>query len=341
MSTHQYVVREEAEVRDERFFGDPLVSFLYSRVREESGWLYRALTSPRLTSLAALWRFDRRPRSPEAMRRWYARTLGVDFSECADPVEAMDTPRKVFERKIRYWDCRPLSSDPRMVTAPADARMIVGSLSSESTWFIKHRFFDLAELLGEEGRWAFRRFKGGDWAMARLTPDRYHYTHVPASGVVRAIYELDGRYQSCHPAVVVAQATPFSKNRRTVTLLDTDVPGGTGVGLVAHIEIVALMIGDVVQCYSEERYDDPRPIEPGMWLQRGSPKSLFRPGSSTVILLFEPGRIAFCPDLLYQQRRRDVSNIFTQALSAPLVETDVKVRAPLGRAIERDSECKP
>jgi phosphatidylserine decarboxylase len=41
---------------------------------------------------------------------------------------------------------------------------------------------------------------------------------------------------------------PYSKNKRVVTIIDTDVEGGTGIGLVAMIEVVALMIGDIVQC---------------------------------------------------------------------------------------------
>ena len=48
--------------------------------------------------------------------------------------------------------------------------------------------------------------------------------------------------------------TPYSKNRRHVTLIDTDVPGGSQVGMVAMVEVTALMIGDIVQCYSDEKY---------------------------------------------------------------------------------------
>jgi phosphatidylserine decarboxylase len=76
--------------------------------------------------------------------------------------------------------------------------------------------------------------------ICRLTPEKYHYTHCPASGVVRDIYDLPGAYHSCHPAATVALAAPFSKNRRVVTIIDTDVANGSGVGLVAMIEVVAL-----------------------------------------------------------------------------------------------------
>ncbi len=333
---HQYVLRRSGEPVEERFCGDPVVSFLYARVREDAGWMYRALTSARLTTLAAMMRFDRRPHDPGTMRRRYALRMGLDFSECVESEEALDTPRKVFERKIRYWDCRPMEPNPHAVVSPADARLLVGSLSADSVLNIKHKFFELEELLGAEGRWALPRFQRGEWAIARLTPDKYHYTHAPVSGRVRAFYELDGRYQSCHPAVVIAQATPFSKNRRVVTLIDTDLPGGTEVGLVAMVEIVALMIGDIASCYSVERYENPQPIQPGMWVKRGAPKALFRPGSSTVVLMFEPGRVAFCADLVQNQQREDVcSAYYSRGMVRPLVETDVRVRSTIAYARRR------
>jgi phosphatidylserine decarboxylase len=131
----------------------------------------------------------------------------------------------------------------------------------------------------------------------------------------------------------VAHGTPYSKNRRAVTILETDVPNGSRVGLVAMIEVTALMIGDIAQCYSHEQYRDPRPAEIGMHLNRGAPKSLFRPGSSTVVLIFEPGRVRFCEDILANRRRGDLRNFFGAAWGTPLVETDVRVRSTIARPI--------
>ena len=112
---------------------------------------------------------------------------------------------------------------------------------------------------------------------ARLTPEKYHYNHVPVSGRVEEIYMIDGRCHSCNPGAVVSMVTPFSKNRRVITVIDTDVPGDTGIGLVAMIEIVAMMIGQIVQCYSESCYSDPKPITAAKVLS-----SVFVPLSVTV-----------------------------------------------------------
>ncbi len=323
---HQYVNRSDAELRYETFSGDPFVSFLYSRVREKPAWLYRALTSSRLTNLLAAARFDRPLSRPDAMRRQWARSLGVDFSECADDPATLDTPRKVFERKIRYWDCRPMDPNPRAVVSPADARALVGSFRQTSALFLKDKFFAFDELLGDSRTEWLRAFDGGEYALFRLTPDRYHYTHTPVAGIVRDVYDLDGRFQSCHPAVVVAQASPYSKNRRRVVVYDTDAGDGTGVGLVAMIEFVALMIGDIVSLYSATRYEDPVALRPGMRVERGCPSGLFRPGSSTVVLLFQRDRIRFADDLVTYQLASEANSVFSRAWNTPAAETDVRVR---------------
>ena len=145
------------------------------------------------------------------------------------------------------------------------------------------------------------------------------------------IYEIPGSYHSCNPGAVVEVVSPYSKNKRIVTVFDTDVPGGTGVGLVAMVEVVAMMIGEVVQCYSAERYENPLQVRPGMFLAKGAPKSLYRPGSSTDVLIFQKGRISFAEDLVRNMYATNIQSRFSLGFGRPLVETDVKVRSMIGR----------
>ena len=126
--------------------------------------------------------------------------------------------------------------------------------------------------------------------------------------------------------------SPYSKNMRVVTILDTDASGGSGVGLVAVIEVAALMVGDIVQCYSEEAYDNPCPVSTGSFLGKGCPKSLFKPGSSTVVVLFQPGRVSFDRDLMDNQRSVAAVSRYSLGFGQPLVETDVRVRERIGVA---------
>lgn len=331
MLRHQYVDRISGEIRTERIYADRIVNLLYGPAREHAPQLFRALTGARASRWLGYLNYDFPFGGRLTGNLHFMAALGVALEDCLDPPDALDSARKVFERRIRYWDCRPLPADPHIVVSPADARVLVGSMKKDSALHLKGRFFDLEELLGGDKRRWLQAFQGGDFAVFRLTPDKYHYNHAPVAGRVLDYYVLDGRYHACNPTAVVALATPYSKNRRMVTIIDSDVSGGTGVGLVAMIEVVALMIGDIVQCYSEERYEYPQPVMPGLFLARGAPKSLYRPGSSTDVLLFQPGRLRFDPDLVANLARPSARSRFTAGFHRPLLETEVQVRSSIGR----------
>jgi phosphatidylserine decarboxylase len=223
------------------------------------------------------------------------------------------------------------------IVSPADARVLIGSFTETSQLFIKEKFFGFDELLGTHKAAWLEAFQDGDFAIFRLTPDKYHYNHAPVSGRVVDIYSFEGCYHSCNPQAIVAEGVPYSKNKRIVTIIDTDVPGGTAAGLVAMIEIVAMMIGDIRQCYSTKTYQSPVHVTPGLFMQKGQPKSLYRPGSSTDILIFEKNRMHFAEDLHQNQLRKDISSRFTQGFQKPLVETNLQVRSLIGYATNASS----
>lgn len=336
--THEFVVRETGEIVQERLLGNRTVRALYSPKLENAEWLCKVASSQRVSGVLGYLNYDNLLSSSVLGMRRFLRKSGIDPAEFVDNPEVLDTPRKMFERKIKYWDCRPLPSDEKVVVCPADSRIAFGSTTELNALPIKNKFFDYNELLGDPNGWP-DHFADGAFAVFRLTPEKYHYTHSPVTGTVKAFYAVEGRYHSCNPHAVVQLLNPYSKNRRIVTILDTDCPGGTGVGLVAMIEVVALMVGQIEQRYSEVRYEEPAPVGEGMRLMRGAPKALFRPGSSTVVLLFQKGRIRFADDLVRNQRRRDVRSRYSTESGRVLVETDVTVRSPLGTCNRRSLSC--
>jgi phosphatidylserine decarboxylase len=328
---HQFLERDTGRICTEHLFFDRAIRYLYSEAREKVPVLFRAITGPRTSSLLGFMNYD----IPlmNGMQRYLAR-CGFDQAECLDPPHTLNTARKLFERRIRYWECRPMPQDSGAVVSPCDAKVIIGSLLDHSALFIKNKFFDLEELLGAGKAHWVKAFTDGDFAIFRLTPEKYHYNHTPVAGEVADFYAVTGAYHSCNPTAVLELGSPYSKNKRMVTIIDTDFPGGTGVGLVAMIEVVALMIGEVVQLYSESGYENPRLIAKGMFLEKGRPKSLFRPGSSTVVLLFEKDRATFAEDLVRNLGRTDVQSRFSVGLGRPLVETDLKVRSQVAGQLE-------
>ena len=338
MQAHQYIHRQNKEIMTEQLFADRIVNWLYSKAREQSPALFRAATSAYSSRVLGFINFDLPFTHRLTGNKRFLKSCGVDLRECVNSPESFTTPRSIFERKIQYWAYRPQPIANDLVVSPADARLLVGSFQEQDALFIKNKFFDREELLGRHKQQWLNKFEGGDFAIFRLTPDKYHYNHTPVAGTVVDYYELSGTYHSCNPGAVVELVTPYSKNKRVVTIIQTDVPGGTGVGLVAMIEVVALMIGDIVQCYSEREYDNPKTIEPGLFIKRGQPKSLYRPGSSTDILIFEKNRIRFSDDIINNQTHPTAFSRFTQAFESPLVETDVDVRSAIAHSIKQGEQ---
>jgi len=331
---HQYVLRETGAIQNEGLIADSLIRLIYSDAREKTPAVFKALTSTRFTRLLGFLNYDIPLDRPLGRVSKLAEQLGIDGSECVLPLYTLDTARKLFERQIRYWECRPMPADRTTVVSPADAKILCGSLQSQSQFFLKEKFFDLDELLSSDRHQWHHTFAEGDWAILRLTPEKYHYNHFPVSGQVSDLYEIHGRCHSCNPGATVAMATPYSKNKRVVTIIDTNVSRGSRVGIVAMVEVTALMIGEIVQCYSRIRYDAPRVFKIGDFVLRGQPKSLFRPGSSVVVLLFQRGRVRFADDLLRNLMRRDVRSRYSEGFGRPLVETEVDVRSKIAERSE-------
>jgi phosphatidylserine decarboxylase len=329
--SHQFVERRTGRVLTEQLYGDGLVRLLYSDVRENAPALYRLALSRRVSTVLGFLNYDLPFGGALMGGDRFLRDAGLELDECT--AENLSTMRKIFERKIRYWECRQMPEEASAIVSPADARALVGSFNETSALFIKGKFFDFEELLGSDKEQWLQAFAGGDFAIFRLTPDKYHYNHTPVTGVVKDFYEISGQYHACNPSAVITIVTPYSKNTRSVTVIDTDVRGGTNIGLVAMIEVTALMIGEVVQCYSRERYENPQPVLPGMLLERGCPKSRYRPGSSTDVLIFQRDRISFDEDLIVNRNRRDVQSRFSLGFGEPLAETEVAVRSQIARSV--------
>ena len=325
---HQYIQRDSGRVVTERLFSDKMIHLLYAHTREHAPRIFAKLVSRRTNDCCAFWHFDLPSRGSRAAVKRLIGQLGIRMEECLRPTE-LTSPRELVERQIRFWQHRPMAPEEDHVVSPADARMIVGSFARQSLIFLKEKFFDYQDLLGSDKTEWLNAFHNGQFAVFRLTPEKYHYNHVPVSGSVVEIYEIQGAYHSCNPGAVVRLVTPYSKNRRVVTVIDTEVPGGSGIGLVAMVEVVALMIGDIVQCYSAKHYDNPLPVAPGMFLKRGQPKSLYRPGSSVDVILFQKDRVRFCEDILSNQHHHAARSRFSSGFGRQLVETDVQVRSTI------------
>ena len=124
-------------------------------------------------------------------------------------------------------------------------------------------------------------YRGGSALVVRLAPYDYHRFHFPADGQVSQTQWIDGTYHSVNPVALACVPDVFHRNRRSVCELTTPA-----FGRIAYIEVGAINVASIVQTHS---------IGP---CERGQEKGFFQFGGSTVVLLFEPGAIAFDSDLV-------------------------------------------
>lgn len=323
MLEHCYIQRESNKVVKETFYQDVLIREIYSNTRENSSLILKLATQKWVTDFLGFINYD--IRLPKKKLKKIIETLNIDSLECLDDIENFKTVRDIFERKIKYLEYRKMDENSDAIVSPCDAKVLIGSLKETSLLFIKEKFFEVNELLGNKGY--TNLFADGDFAIFRLTPDEYHYNHTPVSGEIIDIYQIDGNFHSCNPYAVSKIVTPYSKNKRVITIIDTDVPYGSHIGKIAMIEVAAMMIGDICQCYCEDGYNNSNTLVKGMFLKKGYPKSLFRPGSSTTILFFQKNKINFCSDLIENCKRNDVTTRYMINFHKNIVETKIKVRS--------------
>jgi phosphatidylserine decarboxylase len=203
----------------------------------------------------------------------------IDVSEAEHPIGAYANFNAFFERKLRPGS-RVFDPDPASLTAAGDGKLLVYPLLEDDVELpIKGTACSPAALLADSE--LATRFRGGAAMVLRLAPYDYHRFHFPDSGSAGAARQVPGGYHSVNPIALARVPDLFCRNKRAVTLLESD-----HCGTVAIIEVGAITIGTIVQTYAPGR------------VERGQEKGCFRYGGSTVVLLFEAGKIAFDQDLV-------------------------------------------
>lgn len=224
------------------------------------------------------WRMDR-PASRKAIRP-FVEKYRVDTTEFAEPIGSFRTFNEFFYRRLKPGARR---IDPDLGTAvfPADGRHLV-AVDSEH-WpgiLVKGGRLDLDDLVRDPGM--AERFRRGTLILSRLCPVDYHRFHFPVSGRVGAPRPISGPLFSVNPIALRRNLDIFIRNKRYVSKIDTEQWGS-----VLMVEVGATCVGAVEYTYTG-----------GTQVTKGDEKGYFRFGGSSVITIFEPGRIAPAEDLL-------------------------------------------
>lgn len=208
----------------------------------------------------------------------------LDMAEVLHPIEAFKSFNEFFYRALKPT-ARPCSApdDPNIVVSPADCRSVVFDRIDEAMkiW-VKGREFSVERLLGDAYPEDAERYKGGALGVFRLAPQDYHRFHMPVDGVMGEPKTIEGEYYTVNPMAIRSALDVYGENVRIIVPIDS-----VAHGRVMVVCIGAMMVGSTV-ITSEANQKVSRVDELGY----------FKFGGSTLVVLFEPGKVNFDTDLV-------------------------------------------
>jgi phosphatidylserine decarboxylase len=268
-----YIDRKTGQKCIEKVYGHKALSLLYG-----DGFFFSKLILPLLAHIPFFSKFygylQKRRASAKKIAPFIA-AYEIDTSEFA--TTQFNSFNDFFIRKLKAHT-RPIVPDANTLTIPADGRYL--AYPHFDQFIVKGQPFSLAAFL-DDPAWA-NRYQNGSMVIARLCPTDYHRFHFPCDGVPSPARLINGPLYSVNPIALRKRLAILSENKRMVTEITTE-----RFGTVLYIEIGATSVGSIHQTYT--------PDQP---IKKGDEKGYFEFGGSCLVLLFEPGRIAFDSDLV-------------------------------------------
>jgi len=213
----------------------------------------------------------------------FIRAYKVNTSEAELDVSQYRTFNDFFARRLKVGS-RPIASvsDPTVLTCPADCRLLVfPSLSSSHHFWLKGEELTIGDLFGDNFQHLVNHFHDPTLVICRLAPSDYHRWHTPMRCRMDQRASLEGTYYSVSPSAV-RRVNVFGKNKRELCLLHS-----CEFGPCVLVAVGASMVSSIKITAPSDRI-----------LEKGEEHGHFRFGGSTVLLLFQRGRVQFDNDLI-------------------------------------------
>jgi phosphatidylserine decarboxylase len=210
------------------------------------------------------------------------------------PLEDYVSINAFFTRRLKPG-VRTIDSTPDAIVSPCDGTVAEhGVIRTGQLIQAKGQHYPLFGLLAD--RAGATRFEGGTYLTIYLAPRDYHRVHFCAEGHVTGFQHVPGAFFPVNAAAVKYVNALYTRNERLITYHDSPVGEiatvMVGATAVARISVVY----DAVETHSKDRgrpgprvrFAAPRPVA------RGEELGAFNLGS-TVVLLFEPGKVELEP----------------------------------------------
>jgi len=268
----KYIDRTTGEVKTEKIEGEMWMRWLYYNPVGELS-LY-ALVKRKFISEIYGGMMDK-PSSAEKIPGFVEKyNINLDITEKT----TFSSFNDFFTRKLKPG-ARPVNPDSSVVVSPADGKLLVYDNISNSDFFVKGNRFNLTGFLNSSS--LAEKYRDGVLMIVRLAPPDYHRYHFPIDGGLSEPIKINGDYYSVSPLALRKKVKIFSENKREYVIISSQTFGD-----VVMAEVGATMVGSIIQTYK------------GSEIKKGDEKGYFKFGGSTVILIFEKGKISVDEDLL-------------------------------------------
>jgi phosphatidylserine decarboxylase len=228
------------------------------------------------------WRMNRRSSRRKVLP--FIAEYRVNAHEFAQPSESFKTFNEFFFRKLKPG-ARSIDPRPDAAVFPADGRHLgFQDLSKVDGIFVKGEVFGLAALLND--RALAKKYRDGTLILSRLCPVDCHRFHFPVAGVPNEPQLINGPLYSVNPIAVRQNIHIFSENRRWRGRICSGEFGD-----VLMLEIAATCVAGIDFTF-----------QPGKPIAKGVEKGYFKFGGSSVITIFEQGRLKLDEDLVSNSR---------------------------------------
>lgn len=232
----------------------------------------------------------------DTLIRRFVAAYGVDLSEAARGIGEFTSFNDFFTRELKPG-ARPLADAEQFILSPADGAVSqLGPISDGRIIQAKGRDYSVAEILGCSAAEA-ARFEGGSFITIYLSPKDYHRVHMPAAGTLAATSYIPGDLYSVNTATAAGVDRLFARNERLSCRFDG--PDGH----FASVMVGAMIVAGIDTVWPNTfRTHASAPVHEDFAGQdrrfaAGDEMGRFYLGS-TVVLLFEPGRVAWRDDLV-------------------------------------------
>ena len=208
----------------------------------------------------------------------FVKDLQIDMSESVKQIGEFTSFNDFFYRKLKP-SARPIGKE---IVSPGDGKILAFSNASEvNSFYIKGAEFTLPPFIQVAP--LINKYQDAGMIILRLAPNDYHRYHFPYKGLALEPIKVSGPLYSVSPYALVENFTKvFVENKRELTELSTEDKGDMLI-----MPVGATMVGSIVQSYKGDSMVD-----------KGAEMGYFAFGGSTIVILFEAGKVQIDADLL-------------------------------------------